>query len=364
MVKLFAFLSVIAGALLIGSAPWFAALLYSTVSILQPHYIWPWGFDSFSIFKVSAGITIIAWFWHFLQGNINWEVYKTFQFKGVIGLLLIFHLSNRFTPFETYFSLVSGDLVVNILNVIAIMYFFVLGLINKEETIKFFGFMYIFVVLYFTYWANDHYLSGNWYMFSQGRLIGLQKSPYQDGNVMSIALTSGLGFVMFGYRYFNNKFVKYALMASIPLVWHALILFASRGALLSAASVTIFFAFVIKSKQLNAVIVFGFVAMLVWQGAMLTQRTSSTISQAQEDSTEEPLNPRLVSWGVGIDIAMEYPLLGAGPQRFQYASAVLFPGKSPHVAHNTLLNFSANTGVFAGLIYLLFFYMKSQQYFS
>lgn len=346
----------------IGSAPWLSALLYSTVSILQPQYIWFWAFDGVSIFKVSAGIAILAWGWSLIQGKINWGVYSSGQFKGMLGLLIIFHLSNFFTPFETYFSLVSGDLVVETFTTIFIMYFIVLGLIRDEKTIKYFGFMYLIVLVYFTYWANDHYLSQNWYMFRQGRLNGLPNSPYRDGNVMSIVLTSGLGFLMFGFKYFNNKIVRFSVLLLIPLVWHALILFASRGALLSAAAVTVFFALVIKSKSLNVFIMIGFLAMLVWQGATLTQRASSTVAQAQDETVEEPLNPRLVSWGVGIDIALEYPLLGAGPQRFQYASRMLYPGKSPHVAHNTFLNFSANTGLLAGFIYLAFFYASFKQF--
>lgn len=361
MVKIALYLALVLSFFMIFNAPWVAALVYSFVSVMQPQYIWFWAFEDFSAFKVSAGITIIAWSWHAINGNIRWEVYRSPQFKGVVALTCIFHLSNTLTPYESYFSLVSGDLVVDIFTTITIMYFFVLPLINQENTIKFFGFMFIFITVYYAYWANDHYFSGNWSMFEGGRLLGPRRSPYKDGNVTSIVLTSGLAFVMFGIRYFKQKWLKYALILTLPFIWHALILFASRGALLSAASVTLFFALVVKSKSLNIVMAIGFVAMLVYQGGMLVQRTTSTVAQA-ESGGEEPLNPRLVSWSVGIGIAMEYPLLGAGPQRFQYASEQLFPGKSPHVAHNTLINFSANTGLIAGFIYLSFFWASFKQY--
>lgn len=347
---------------MLSKAPWIAALVYSIVSVMQPQYIWFWAFEDFSIFRWSAGITILAWIWHAIQGNIRWEVYKSGQFKGVVCLAIIFHLSNALTPFESYFSLTSGDLVVSNFTTITIMYFFVLPLINQETTIKFFGFMYIFITVYYAYWANDHYLSANWSQFAQGRLLGPFRSPYSDGNVTSIVLTCGLGFVMFGSRYFSKKWVNYSLLFTIPFIWHALILFASRGALLSAAAVTLFFAMQVKSRSLNIAMAVGFVAMLVYQGGMLIQRTSNTVELVQTETGEQPLNPRLLSWSVGIDIVKEFPLLGAGPQRFQYASKLLFPGKSPHVAHNTFLNFSANTGIFAGLIYLSFFWISWKQF--
>ena len=362
MVKLALYLSLIISSFMMFNAPWIAALVYSIVSVMQPQYIWFWAFEDFSVFTVSAVITILAWFVQAFKGNIRWEVYKSGQFKGVVLLTIIFHISNALTPYETYFSLVSGDLVVDILTTIAIMYFFVLPLINDEDTIKFFGFMYIFVVVYYAYWANDHYLANNWSQFTMGRLLGPRGSPYADGNVTSIVLTSGLGFVMFGSRYFKKNWMKIGLLLTIPFIWHALILFASRGALISAPAVTLFFAMVVKSKVLNIGMAVGFVVMLVWQGGMLTERTTNTVEQAQSESSDKPLNPRLVSWSVGIDIAMEYPLLGAGPQRFQYASRDLYPGKSPHVAHNTFLNFAANTGLIAGFIYLSFFWISYKQF--
>jgi hypothetical protein len=182
--------------------------------------------------------------------------------------------------------------------------------VNKPDTIKYFAFMFIFVTLYYAYWANDQYLSGNWYQFVFGRLNGPVGSPYSDGNVLSVLITTGLSFVMFGIRYFQNKWVKLGLIMFIPLVWHALILFASRGALVSAVAVTLFFAFVVKSKKLNYAMVVGFAVMLVWQGSEMLNRATETVSQAQQNTGEEPLNPRLVSWQIGWNLALKYPLLG------------------------------------------------------
>ena len=99
MVKLALYLSLIASFVMLFKAPWIAALVYSIVSVMQPQYIWFWAFEDFSVFKFSAVITILAWIWHAFQGNIRWEVYKSGQFKGVLGLAIIFHLSNALTPF-------------------------------------------------------------------------------------------------------------------------------------------------------------------------------------------------------------------------------------------------------------------------
>lgn len=368
MVKLATILALLASLMLMFSAPWLATLTYSIVSILQPQYVWFWAFDSFSVFKISAGITILAWIFHALQGNIDWRVYSSGQFKCVVVIMIIYHLSNLFTPFQTYYSLIGGDLVVSIFTTIAIMYFFVLGLLKNPQAIKYFAFIYIFVTVYYAYWANDHYLSGNWAQFTHGRLRGIVSGPYRDGNILSVVLTMGISFIMFGARYYKNTWVKVGLLATLPFIWHAIFLFASRGALLSAACVTLFFALVVKSRWLNIAMAAGFVVMLVWQGGTLTNRTSDTVNSSKGNNFElsaqedKPINPRILSWQVGWGLALKYPILGAGPQRFQYASAKHYPNKSKHVAHNTFLNFSANTGLIAGFCYLLFFYYSYKQY--
>jgi ABC-type multidrug transport system fused ATPase/permease subunit len=241
------------------------------------------------------------------------------------------------------------------------MYFIILGLINRPNILIYFAIVIIITAGYYVYWANDNYLANNWAMFTQGRLRGPRFSPYADGNALSIVLIIGMPFILFGIQFFKRQWVKISLLLLIPLLWHALILFASRGALLSAAVVTLYAAMIMKSKVLNKILVLGFIAALITQGGVLMQRTTSTIEKS-ESQTEEPLNPRIVSWTVGVHLAMKYPFLGVGPQRFQKASATLFPGESPHVAHNTLLNFSANTGIFAGLLYLSFFYTSWKQY--
>jgi uncharacterized protein (DUF486 family) len=112
MVKLLAIIMLFLSAVLFASAPWFSALAYSVVSLLQPHYIWFWAFEGIQIFNISAGIAIIAWLTQAVRGQINWSVYNTGQFKGMVGLLCIFYLSSWFTPFENYVFMVSGDLVV------------------------------------------------------------------------------------------------------------------------------------------------------------------------------------------------------------------------------------------------------------
>ncbi|MFC4700142.1 O-antigen ligase family protein [Glaciecola siphonariae] len=361
MVKILTILAILAAGFFAISAPYIAALLYTTVSILQPQYIWFWVFDDISIFRISAGIAIIAWLIHMLRGGINWQMYNNGIFFGLLGLLALYYLSNAFTPFPSYGSRIGSELVMGIFTTIVIMFFIVLGLINHEKALKLLVVCVVIVTLYYTYWANSAYLEGNWSQFTRGRLNGPRGSPYKDGNIFSVLFVVGLPFVLFAVGQVEKTWQKALLILAIPLIWHAMILCASRGALLSAAVSTLLAARMIKSKSFNMVLLAGALVFLIDQGGEMLSRTVSTVKKAETEANE-PINPRVISWQIAFDLAKKHPVLGVGPQRFLEASRFYFPGKSPHVAHNTFLNYAANLGFIAAFIYLMFFWVSWKMY--
>jgi O-antigen ligase len=331
------------------------------VSILQPQYVWFWAFTGISIFKISAGIAIIAWFIQMIRGKVNWQIYNNGIFYGMFILLIVFQLSDLLSPFSTYVSRVSSTLVLDIYSTIFVMFFITLGLMNSENAVKSVIAVVVAVTIYYTYWANNAYFSGLWQLFESGRLAGPSGSPYRDGNAFSILFVIGLPFILFGIYQVDKKWQKLLLIIAIPLIWHALVLCASRGAMLSAGVSTIVAALKIRSKAFNIVLVLGFVVFVIDQGGAVISRTVETVQRA-ESSQDAPINPRIVSWTVGLELIKKHPVLGVGPQRFLQASGFYFPGKSRHVAHNTFLNFAANTGLIAGFTYLSFFWIARKMY--
>jgi|GEM_PF-713278 len=356
MAKILTFLLIALSFFSMVSAPYITAVLYSGVSLLQPQYIWFWVFDDISIFRISAGLAIISWGILMLRGGIKWQVYNNGIFYGMLALLAIYYLSDMLTPFPIYSSSVASDLVIGIYTTIVIMFFIVLGLINHDKALKALVWMIIGTTIYYTYWANEHYLSSNWGQFSWGRLDGPTNSPYKDSNVFSVIFVIGLPFILFMIYEVEKTWQKILLILAIPLIWHAMILCASRGALVSAAVSTLFAAKMIKSKTFNIVLLCGGSLFLVTQGSQMLSRSIETVQIAQS-LQENEINPRLRSWNNAFETAKMYPILGVGPQRFLVAARVHFPETAQHVPHNTFLNFSAQLGVGAGFIYLLFFWV-------
>ena len=261
------------------------------------------------------------------------------------------HISNLLSPYKGTVVSVSPDVVLDTINSIFIMYFVLLPLCQKEAALKYLSFIFILAGAYYIYWANSAYFGQEWYRFVNNRLVGPAGSPYNDANVLSTLIVMCVPFMIFLFFKVEHKIVKIILIFMVPMAWHAMILFSSRGALLASVISLLAVAYVVRSAKVNMTIGIAFFLFIIYQGAVLLDRTTETIELAQT-SNEEPLNPRLISWEAGFKLIPSYPLFGAGVQMYEAAAANHFPGKTPHVAHNTFLNFSVNTGLPAGLMFL------------
>jgi hypothetical protein len=348
---------------------------------MQPQFIWPWTFPEFSISvsKILAIASILALIKSILSGQVDFAIYKSKQNLALVAIWILMHLSDAMSPFPEYFAGVKSQIVLSAMDTIVILYFVGLGILSNQamykKAFKNLSIMFAFITIYYVYWSNDMYFSDRWDMFTNGRLNSPRGTSIGDQNALSILIIMGMPFLLIGYFYIKNKMLKLFCLALIPILWHSIFLFGSRGAMI-ALVVTTFAALRMlgapkadgsTSLQFKHVEIFkklifvGFIAAALTQGGIMLTRTSETADRARQQN-EEPLNPRLVSWMVGKKLILEYPLLGAGPQRFQMASKQLFPGESVHVAHNTFLNFSANTGLPVGLLFLSMFWFSYKNF--
>jgi hypothetical protein len=361
--------------------PWIPLLVYYLNGIMQPQFIWPWTFPEFSISvsRILAIASILAFIKSMISRQVDFEIYKSKQNLALLAMCLLMHLSDALSPFPYYFAGVKSEIVLSAMDTIVILYFVGLGILSNqamyEKAFKNFCIMFSFITIYYVYWSNDMYLNNRWDMFTNGRLNSPSGTSIGDQNALSALIIMGMPFFLIGYFYVKNKILKLFCLALIPILWHSIFLFGSRGAMI-ALVVTTFFALrmlgarnvdelnIVKFRHVGLfkkLILGGFIAAALTQGGVMLTRTTDTADRATQQ-TEEPLNPRLVSWMVGKKLILEYPLLGAGPQRFQMASMQLFPGESVHVAHNTFINFSANTGLPVGILFLSMFWFNYKNF--
>ncbi len=345
---------------------WLPAVAYWTVSLLQPHYIWVVDLQGIPASKYLAIFSILAWAKMAVAGKIDFSVYKRKQNFILLSMWLLVHLSDRFSPYPVYFAGTRAEIVLSAMNSIMILYFVTLGLITSaefsEQALKACAVVFTFVIVYYIYWANYQYFTYNWAEFFNGRLTGPDNSPYRDENALAVFVVMGMPLILFGIFVVKQKYQKIILLGLLPLLWHSLFLFGSRGSLIAVAVATILAARLTKSKAFNKLLIVGLVGAVLTQGGAILNRSAETVDKAQDSEETKPLNPRLVSWEVAFKLIKNYPLLGAGSQRFQMAAHEMFPGESVHVAHNTFLNFSANCGLPVGLLYLFLFWLAYKNY--
>jgi|TARA_R100000789_G_scaffold70099_1_gene65650 O-antigen ligase len=348
------FLLILSG-LCLFATPWFSALAYVANSLLQPQYIWHWVFDGIPVFKITAALAILSFLITFAKRKSEFSIYKCPQNFLLMGIWVWMHLSDIFSPFTNAAASVSPAIVLDTIDAILIMYFVLLPVLNAEKPLKYFCSIFVLVGVYYVYWANSAYFTESWHLFSNNRLKGPASSPYADGNVLSVLILMTLPFLILEFGRRGGWAIRLVLALFVVFSWHSLILFGSRAALLSSIVMLLLIALVVRSKKMNIILGISFAVFVSYQGALMLQRATDTVEQAQVGN-DEPINPRLISWSVGLKLIPEYPLFGAGVQKFEAASRVHFPGKTQHVAHNTFLNFSVNSGLIAGVCYLLLIY--------
>lgn len=357
MGKVVLYFLIIVTAVSLFHAPWITGLAYVANSLLQPQYIWNWVFYNIPIFKITAVFAILGLIFAFSQKKASPEIYKNKQNFLIFFIWLWMHCSHFLSPYKGAAASVSPEVVLGTINSIVIMYFVLVPLCQPEKALKYLCYVFIGVGLYYVYWANYAYFNQEWHRFFNNRLVGPYNSPYRDANVLSTLLVMALPFMILLFFRLNSSMLKFGIITLVPLTWHAMILFSSRAALLASFTALLLIAYIIRSKKANIVIGTAFVFFLVYQGSLLLERATETIDRVQVQ-TEEPINPRLVSWEVGLRLIPEYPIFGVGVQMFEASARSHFPGMTPHVAHNTFLNFSANSGLPAGLAFLALVYIS------
>jgi len=330
------------------------------MSILAPQYLYPWVFDGVPAFQISAICVLLAFLLAFLNKSIDLSVYRHKQNICLALLFILVHLSDWLSPFQQGSRAADKNLVISTLNTIFLMYFVSLPFLMSEKALKWLLLTFLSVLVYYVYWSNLAYFSFDISKFNMGRLMGPSGTPYKDENKFSVLFVVGAPFFLFGIFFLEKRLYKFLCGLTLLFLWHAIFLTGSRAALLACIVTTLFAAKLINSKKIRLVLVLGFFAIVVDQGAESFSRSSETIANAQERENE-PIDPRVSSWTAGLGFMAEHPLLGIGTQRFQEATRHYYPEKHPYVAHNTFISIASESGLIAGFIFLYIYVLNFQQ---
>jgi probable O-glycosylation ligase (exosortase A-associated) len=170
-----------------------------------------------------------------------------------------------------------------------------------------------------------------------------------DNNGAGLMIAMGVPLALYAWEG-TTKMWRWAFLAGIPLLLHAVLMSYSRGAMLSLILVTpMLWVRSRRRKQFTAAMFLLAILVPYLAGYEIRQRFFS-IEQYQTDNSA---NSRFDSWGAAFQIANEYPLFGVGIRNsslLTYAHGADMEGR---VIHSQYLQTLADAGYPGLFLYLL-----------
>jgi putative inorganic carbon (HCO3(-)) transporter len=316
--------------------------------------IWAWVFvDARFVYYISLS-TILGFMVATLSGKIDLAHLKSKQNLYLIILWLCLIISYFFSPIEvtpTLYAAQNPNYLIQNMSKVILFYFVAILTIDNKKKCHFLVWAMLFSAILLIYWGNMQYFQGNmmgehYTLMGPGSLTHM--SVYVDENCFAMFFVMAIPYLYFMGRYYETKALKCFLWLNIPFAWHCIFLTASRGGLLGLSIVTLYIAIRSKSKiLLLAIPVVLIIAFIYQSGPVIKLRGQSALNVEQDVSAQS----RFDSWEVGVKMMIDHPVTGVGIGNFlgaypQYANT------QPHVAHNTIIQFGAESGVGAALMYL------------
>src|SRR4051812_38592316 len=149
----------------------------------------------------------------------------------------------------------------------------------------------------------------NYLYFTAGRL-DIYHVGYGglDNNGAGLMLAMGIPLALYAWEG-TTRVWRWAFLAGIPLLLHAVLMSYSRGAMLSLVAVAPFMWLRSRRKWQFTV---AFILMAYSVPYLAGKEIRERFFSIQEYDTDASANSRLGSWEAALRIANDYPIFGAG----------------------------------------------------
>jgi len=318
------------------SGPFVGVAVYYLFAVLRPQSLWEWALlvDLRWSFYVAIA-TILATGVHFkaLRGRAFTATHAAlFGFALWITLSTIFAIDTEIAS-VWYWEYLK----------IIIMFFCATFVVRELRQVRLLFLIALCSLGYIAYEINFLYL------FS-GRL-DIYHSGYGglDNNGAGLMIAMGIPMAYFLWQYYRS-WHRWMFAALIPVMLHAVLLSYSRGAMLSLLLVGPLL--IVRSRRKGQMILalIGCLFLVpVLAGKEIRARFFS-IDRYEEDKSAES---RFGSWKAGLQIAEDYPVLGAGIRNADLLSHRYGADRFGRTIHSQYIQIAADSGFPALGLYLL-----------
>jgi len=322
--------------------PQLGLYVYILFATLRPPFLWSWA-DKFSNISFAVGVaTLIGWALHGFGSR------KLGRAAPAAVSLILFSVWCGLSALQALNQAAAEDALLN-LSKIVLPFLVGLTTLRGEKQARIVCWIIVLAQAYICLEMNRAYLGG----YNQVRDQGFGG---MDNNSFGIALAATLGPALALAISTKSWWLKGLAAVSTLLILHTTLLTFSRGAMIALIAVFVV-AFVILPKRptfIAAILAVLLVAVRLTGPELLSRYQSSFVS---EESLDGSAASRIELWKDCLNVALDRPLLGLGPDNWPYIAAKYgWPaGKS---AHSVWFQLSAEVG-FPGAAFLLLFYVIS-----
>jgi O-antigen ligase len=316
--------------------------VYLFLDIFRPEILFDAANGENRVLLWIGATALIVWILESLVTGRRWRPAASTPFA--FGMLAVALLSSGLA-----FIREGGDQMTKFLDLAKSVYVYFL-VVQTVDTERRLSYLRTILVIFILGLALGGVMYSRGYMvpgFNYDRSERLQYvGILNDSNDLALVYVAGWAIVLFNMVHAPGFFRKVVLfLCLVPLAW-AIVLTASRGAMLaSMAAVIVVFRSRLGKVLLPAILGIGAVLLMNHFGVARMDKLSS-----DEESAEQ----RIVSWGQGWYMLRSNPLLGIGPRNYtEYHNMN---------AHSTIVQVGAEAGMLGLFCWLGFYYFPLQEF--
>jgi probable O-glycosylation ligase (exosortase A-associated) len=330
------------------ASPFWGVAVYYLFAVLRPQSLWAWEYMipdvawSFYV-ALAAMITTVIWRLGILLTPHRQTGPRLPKLNAGHATMFLFAVWITVTYYTAYSQSVAAKFY-DEYQKIFIMYFVAALVITSVRQLWTIYLIVTVTLCYIAWEINDMYFfqGGYMYVYKQG-YAGL------DSNGAALMLSMGVPLALFAWDGIRH-WIRWAFLAFIPLIIHAVLTSYSRGAMLSLiVSAPIYFIRARHKKELS-IIFLGIGLMIPILAGKEIQERFFSIEKSEEDASAQS---RLTTWGIAWQMALERPIFGYGVRNstlFTHAYGADIEGRA---IHSQYLQIAADSGLIGMLAYLL-----------